>query len=336
VGRDEIAFGARRPRRPARFRAAARVARITATFAVVLIVALVAGLAHVASAEAKLRIVTTTTDLRSLAMAVGGEHVEVVNLVPAGVDHEAFEPRPGDLLKLRGAALVVRVGLGYDHWLDKLLTENGDPGLMRGGSGYVDASFAIPLLEVRGRAVEPQAAGHAHGVGNPHYWLDPANAETITAVIAERLVAVAPELRVPVTDNRNRFLATLNARLQAWTAALERYAGASVVVYHNSWPYLARRFRLNVVGIIEPKEGVSPSPAHLARLARIMREARVQLIIREPYEPEDAPKLLARQTGAQVLVLAPSVGSVAAAGDYLALFDHNVDELTRGLRLGSQ
>ena len=287
-------------------------------------------LAVAAEAAPKLRVVATTPDLRSLAEAVGGELIEAVNLIPAGIDHEAFEPHPADLLKLRGAAAMVRVGLGYDHWLDKLLHENGDPALMRGGAGYIDASLGIPLLELRGRSAAPQD-GHAHGVGNPHYWLDPTNAETITAAIAEGLIGVAPGLGEQFIDHRRQFLAALSERMAAWESTLAPHAGAAIVVYHNSWPYLARRFRLNVVGIIEQKEGVAPSPAHLARLVRIIGEARVRVIVREPFEPDDAPRLLARRTGAQVRVLAPSVGSLAEAADYLSLFDYNVRQLARGL-----
>ena len=92
--------------------------------------------------------VATTGDLASLARAVTGELAQVDTFIPPASDPEAFEPRPSDLARLKGASVVVRVGLGYDHWLDKLLSTYGDAAINRGGAGYVDASLGIPLLEV--------------------------------------------------------------------------------------------------------------------------------------------------------------------------------------------
>src|SRR6202165_884871 len=138
-------------------------------------------------ASAVLRVVATTTDLAALAAAVGGDAAWVESIVPPAADPEAFEPRPGDIDKLRYADVVVRVGLGYDYWLDALIKLVGDKRLMRGSDGYVDASTGIPLLEIRGESIVNEG-GHAHGAANPHYWLDPDNAAIVTAGIAEALV----------------------------------------------------------------------------------------------------------------------------------------------------
>lgn len=279
-------------------------------------------------------VVTTTPDLKSLVEAVGGSSVAVASLVPPGTDAEAYEPRPADLLRLRGADLVVRIGLGYDHWLDPLLAQHADPRLARGGPGQVDASVGIPLLEVQGRSVEVQAGGHAHGLANPHYWLDPANAEIITAGIADGLARVAPDEAAAFAENRKRFLAVLAERLASWQDRLAPYAGAAVVAYHNGWPYFARRFRLNIVAVIEPKEGIAPSPARLAHIAATMREAGARVVIVEPQEPREAADAVAGRAGAHVAVLAGSVGDLPGTGDYLALFDTDVGALLRGLEAG--
>jgi ABC-type Zn uptake system ZnuABC Zn-binding protein ZnuA len=282
-------------------------------------------------ARAEIAVVATTPDLKSLAEAVGGDAVRVASLVPPGSDAEAYEPRPGDLIRLRGAALVIRVGLGYDHWLDRLLAQHGDKKLARGQPAHVDASLGIPLLEVQGRSVEIQPGGHAHGLANPHYWLDPENAATITAAIVDGLAAVAPSEAARFAANRERFLAVLAEHLAIWQTRLAPQQGAAIVAYHNAWPYLARRFRLNIVDVVEPKEGIAPSPARLARLAGVMREKKVRAVLVEPYSPQDAAQSLASRTGARLAVLAPSVGSVPEASDYLALFEFNVDVLARAL-----
>lgn len=290
----------------------------------------VVALAAVVPASAALRVVATTTDLASLAAAVGGDLVSVESIVPAATDPEAFEPRASDTDKLRHATVLIRVGLGYDYWLDALVDRIGDKRLMRGGVAYVDASIGIPLLEIRGQTVLNEG-GHAHGVANPHYWLDPENAIIVTAGIADALLRAAPDQRARIDANRERFLAELKSKRQRWSEALAPFAGAKLIAYHNSWPYFARRFRLDIVGFVEPKPGVAPSPAHLSRLIAEGRSAHVGAVLHEPYEPEESSRLVARRLEVPLVPLAISVGSVPGTPDYFALLDHNVAALAKAL-----
>jgi ABC-type Zn uptake system ZnuABC Zn-binding protein ZnuA len=299
------------------------------------LIGLVLAAAVAAAAPVPVRVVATTTDMASLAAAVGGELVAVETIVPPATDPEAFEPRPGDIEKVRRAVLLVRVGLGYDFWLDALTQQVGDKRLMRGGEGYVDASAGVPLLEIRGQSVVNER-GHAHGAANPHYWLDPGNAATITAGIAEALIRVAPAERDRIVANRERFLAELDARRQRWGELLAPFAGAKLIAYHNSWPYFARRFRLDVIDIIEPKPGVAPSPAHLAHLIDEGRKAQVRAVVHEPFEPDEASQLLAQKLGVPLVRLATSVGSLPRTNDYLALFEFNAATLAKALSARSQ
>jgi len=299
------------------------------------LIGLVLAAAVAAAAPAPVRVVATTTDMASLAAAVGGELVAVETIVPPATDPEAFEPRPGDIEKVRRAVLLVRVGLGYDFWLDALTRQVGDKRLMRGGEGYVDASVGVPLLEIRGQSVVNER-GHAHGAANPHYWLDPGNAATITAGIAEALIRVAPGERDRIVANRERFLAELDVRRERWGELLAPFAGAKLIAYHNSWPYFARRFRLDVIDIIEPKPGVAPSPAHLAHLIDAGRKAQVRAIVHEPFEPDEPSQLLAQKLGVPLVRLATSVGSLPRTNDYLALFEFNAAMLAKALSARSQ
>jgi ABC-type Zn uptake system ZnuABC Zn-binding protein ZnuA len=283
-----------------------------------------------ASASAAIRVVATTTDLAALVTVVGGDLVTAESIVPAGADPEAFEPRPGDLGKLRQADLLVRVGLGYDYWLDAVVNRIGDKRLMRGGERYLDASLGIPLLEIRGQSVVNEG-GHAHGVANPHYWLDPENAIIVTAGIAEALVRIAPGQRDRIVANRDRFLAELETRRQRWGEILAPFAGAKVIAYHNSWPYFARRFRLDVTAFIEPKPGVAPSPAHLAQLISEGRRTQVRAVLHEPHDPDTASRFVAQKLSIPVVRLAISVGSLPGTDDYLALFDYNIAALAKAL-----
>jgi ABC-type Zn uptake system ZnuABC Zn-binding protein ZnuA len=294
------------------------------------IVLIALSLQHPASARDKLKVVTTTTDLQSLVQAVGGERVEVVSLAAPIQDAEVYEPRPQDMARLHGADMVVKVGLDYDLWIDRMLKQSGNSEIQRGGRGYVDAAFGIPLLEVRSTSVAAQV-GHSHGAGNPHYWLDPMNAEVISGAIMEALDRLDPDSAGTYEANRAAFIERLKHKVDGWKSRLQPFNGMTLIAYHNSWPYFARRFRLNIVDYIEPKPGIPPSPAQLAALVRKMQAERVSVIIKQPFEPEQIPRMLASRTGARVAVLAPSVGALPGISDYFALFDYNVKELAEAL-----
>jgi ABC-type Zn uptake system ZnuABC Zn-binding protein ZnuA len=277
-----------------------------------------------AQAQDRLQIVTTTTDLRTLVEAVGGDRVAAISLVPPAMDAEEYQPKPQDLLRLKNARLLVRVGLDYDLWLDRLLAQAGNPDLSRGGAGYVDASFGISVLEVRGLSVGP---GHAHGLGNPHYWLDPKNGEIITSTILEALARRDPANASIYEANRLAFVARLETKLSEWETKLAPLKAMPLVAYHNSWPYFARRFRLDFVGFLETKPGVPPSPSHLAAILQTMRARAVRIIVREPYQPDRDVAFLAAKAGASVVTLAASVGALPQTDDFFSLFERNAEAL---------
>ena len=279
-----------------------------------------------ARAQDLIHVVTTTTDLRSLVEAVGGDFIDAVSLVPANFNGEEYQPKPQDVLRLKNARLVVRVGLDYDLWFDRLLQASATSDIKRGGPGYVDASFGIAPLEVRGVTVGP-GDGHAHGSGNPHYWLDPKNAEFITANILEGLTRIDPANTKTYEANRQAFLARLVQKLTEWETRLAPLKSMPLIAYHNSWPYFARRFRLDFADFLEIKSGVPPTPSHLAGIIQTMRTRGVRIVVREPHEPERDLAFVAVKTGASVVVLAASVGALPGTGDYLSLFETNVAAL---------
>lgn len=284
-----------------------------------------------APAGAPLRVITTSTDLKSLVEAVGGARVEVESLAPALHDPHAVEVKPGQIARIKGAALLVRVGLDHEPWLAKVLAAAGEPRFARGGPGAVDASRGVRLIQTETPRLRADARPHVHGLGNTHYWLDPENARPITSAILDALGRASPIDRTQFEDNRHRFLGRLDAGLERWQRALAPWRGTPVVIVHETWPYFAARFGLTIVAAAEPVPGVPPTPKELATLLARMRASRVRIVIADPYSSPALLRQLAEGAGARVVTLVPSVGGDPAATDYIALFDVNVKRLAAAL-----
>jgi ABC-type Zn uptake system ZnuABC Zn-binding protein ZnuA len=299
-----------------------------AALALLLIVA--AGPAQ--GAGGPLSIVTTTTDLKALVEAVGGDRVAVESLAPPLVDPHAVEIKPGQLARLRSAALLVRVGLDHEPWLRRALATLGDAAPSPGGPRDLDASRGVALLQTETpRLRDDRATPHLHGFGNPHYWLDPENARPITAAIQEALTRLSSADRDVFADRRRRFLERLDAGLARWQTALAAQRGARLVAMHDTWPYFAARFGLTIAATVEPTPGVPPSPAALGALVEQMRAAGVRVLVAEPYASAALVRQVVERSGGRAVTLVPSVGGDVAAGDYLALFDLNVRRLAEAL-----
>ena len=269
--------------------------------------------------------VTTTTDLKSLVEVVGGDGVRVTALVAGSGDAEDYVARPQDVLHVKRAQIVVRVGLDYDLWLDALLKKSANSRVQKGTPGYVDTSQGMMLLDVLPRGLSD--AGHGHGIGNPHYWLDPKNAELMTAHILLALADAAPQDAKRFEARRTAFLDRLKQREAQWLRRVQPLQGRALIAYHNSWPYLARRLQLNFVGVIEPRPGVAPPPAHLARLIEIAKKERVAGIVLGTREPRRDAEFLAKKLGVPIVVLAESVGATPAIQRYEDLMEFNVTAL---------
>jgi ABC-type Zn uptake system ZnuABC Zn-binding protein ZnuA len=280
---------------------------------------------------APLPVVTTTTDLKALVEAVGGDRVQVEALAPPLHDPHAVEVKPGQLTRLKAAALLVRIGLDHEPWLARVLRSVNDPRFARGSPHYLETSKGIQLLQSETPRVRAERGVHVHGFGNTHYWLDPENARPMTEAIVEALGRLSPGDGAHFAANRKRFLAQLDAGLARWAAAMAPYRGTRVVVVHETWPYFAERFGLVVVAAVEPTPGVPPSPSSLAALTKRMREVGVTLLIAEPSSNASVVSQVAARSGARAVTLIPSVGGDPEARDYLALFDLNIKRLTEAL-----
>ena len=284
-------------------------------FALVLALAV---LATPALAQDKVRVVTTSADLKALAEAVGGSLVEVESLASPEQDPHAVEIKPTQLARARNAALLVRVGLDHEPWLARLN--------LPASVSILDASTDVRLIQTATPRLRTEQRAHVHAYGNTHYWLDPENAIPMTAAMRDALAKLKPAHAQTFEANRNAFVGELQRKIVRWKSALAPFRGTKAIVVHDSWSYFAEAFGLQIVAAAEPQPSVPPSPAELAALFQHMREANVKLLIADPHSNPSLVRQIVERTGAQAVMLHPS------GFDYLRLFDENVAKLLDALQ----
>lgn len=275
----------------------------------------------------KLNVVTSTTDLASLAQEVGGDKINVDSIAKGYQDPHFVEAKPSFLLKLKNADLLISVGLDLEiGWLPPLITQSGNGRIQPGANGYFDASQLAEILEIpTGRVT--RAEGDVHPLGNPHYWLDPDNGRRLAKGIAAKLGELDPGDSSYFQERLADFEKRLADAEKHWDAEMAPYRGRKVVTYHRSWPNFAKHFGLDVVGYIEPRPGIPPTPSHTIDLINLMKRENVKVMLIEPYFDLRTPNSVGSQTGAQVLVMTPSVGGEKGVDDYFKLFDYDLAKL---------
>jgi zinc/manganese transport system substrate-binding protein len=283
-------------------------------------------------AAAALRVVATTEDLAALTREVGGEKIEVEALARGYQDPHFVEPKPSFVLKLHRADLLVVVGRELEvGWLPALLRQSRNNDIQPGAPGYLDASLTARILEIPTGQIT-RAMGDVHPQGNPHYWLDPANGRRVAAALRDKLSELDRGDAAYFAERYADFDRRLAEAEKRWDTAMEPYRGLEIVTYHRSWPNFCERFGLVVMGYVEPRPGIPPSPGHVLDLVEGMRQKDVKLLVVEPYFDLKTPNKVARETGAKVLVLFPSVGGEKDIKTYIDLFDRDIDLLTAAIR----
>ena len=284
-------------------------------------------------ARAATKVVTTTQDLEAIVKEVGGDKVEVESLAKGYQDPHFVEAKPSFIVKLNRADLLIAVGRELEiGWLPALINQARNAKVQPGANGYLDASATAKILDVATGTVT-RAEGDVHPQGNPHYWTDPENGRRIAKAVQNKLSQLDPANAAFFAQREADFERRLNEGIQRWKAAMAPYKGLKIVTYHRSWPNFADAFGLEVVGYVEPKPGIPPSPAHTLQLIQQMKRDNIKLIIIEPYFDPKTPNSIGSQTGAQVVTLAPSVGGEKEITDYFKLFDSNIAKLVAAIKV---
>ena len=281
-------------------------------------------------AAAQLRVVATTPDLASVAREIGGNAVTVTALAKPTEDPHFVDPKPSHILTLNRADVLIEGGAELElGWLPPLLENSRNSKISAGAPGRVVASEGIRLIEIP--TSFDRSKGDIHSLGNPHFMIDPVSAEIVAGNIARHFSEVDPKSAALYRTNLAKFNARLDAKLAEWQKQLAPYRGAKLVTYHKDFGYLANRFNLQVVENLEPKPGISPSPAHLAKVIGTMKAASVRVILVQPFQNRKTAETVARQTGAAVLDVGQQPGARPNTNTYVDMIDNIVRTLVAGL-----
>ena len=286
--------------------------------------------APAASAQ-KLRVVTSTTDLKALTEVVTGDLADVEAMARPNQNPHDLEVRPSLMVKVRRADAMIVNGLELDSWADVVAHGANNSNVIPGAPGRIDASRGILVLEVPKSRVD-RSMGDVHPSGNPHYTLDPGMAPTVTQNILEGLVRIAPQHRAAFERNRQQFLARVDEAMGRWNRMLAPYKGSPVVVNHALWIYLLTRFGLVQVGTVEERPGIPATANHIVKLVNLMKEDRVKAIVAEPWSDFKLLERIAQEAGAKAAILAATVGSVKGTDTFIEAVDFNVKTLAQMLK----
>jgi len=287
---------------------------------------LAAPLAHAAPHPEPLNIVVTIPVLKDLTEQVGGRHVRVTSLLSGYENEHTYSPKPSDLVAVRKARLLFEIGIGLEVWVSSLVKNAGSASLR-----VVTTSKGIALLRDR-----PNLEGELHAAeeeeqGNPHIWMDPENATTMMRHITEALIQVDPAHATEYRSNQASYLRKLDQLRGDLSDRIRRLADRRFIAHHPAWPYFARRFGFQIVGTIQPQSGSEPSALHLHGLIATIKKDRIKVVVSEIQLSQKIPEMLAKETGARVVVLTTLPGGLPHTETYLDMLRYNVLQLANAL-----
>lgn len=274
-----------------------------------------------------LRVVATIPDLADICLAIGGDAVRVETLVAAGTDPHSVLPKASLLLRLQKADLLLLMGLDYEHsFLPPLLEKVRNPKIEPGAPGFVNTGARIRPLEMP-QSLDRGAGADLHPRGNPHFNLDPERARVMALTIRDALIAVSPDQRVEFEEAWLSWDRKLVSRIDLWKAYLAPLQGKQLVSYHRSWSYFADRFGLELLGEIEPKPGLRPSPKHLTNLANAMIKNEARVLLMEPWYPRSDVEKILQLTEAKLVSIATTCGATSSTLHYVDWMNLLVDQV---------
>ena len=210
--------------------------------------------ADAAADDGRLRVLTSFYPMYDFACKIGGDCIDVTNMVPSGTEPHDWEPSTNDLKNLEKADVFIYNSADMEPWADDLLVSRSDT--LR----VVEASENVELRTTDGEhehAHEHEGADHHHGDFDPHVWLDPENAKIEMEAIKDALCAADPDNSTVFQSNYEKYAAELDALDKEYSDTLSPLPNRTIVVAHEAFGYLCDAYGLTQVGI----EGLSPTPS---------------------------------------------------------------------------
>ena len=266
-----------------------------------------------------IRVVTTTTVFADIVKNVGGNRTDVRSIIPPGVGPEDYEPKPADAKALADAQLIVSNGVGLDDFLDRLLGSTGS-----GSAKRLVLGEGLPTIEVDGQP-------------NPHFWLDPTIVKTgYLPRIVDALSAASPKDQATFVANAAAYatqLDELDTELGAQVATIPP-ENRKLVTFHDAFPYFARHFGFELIGVVLPNVGQEPTASDLAALVDKVRAAHVRAVFSEAQFNPKLVQTLADEAGINQVVttLYNDTLGPAPADTYLGMMRWNMQQIVDALR----
>lgn len=294
--------------------------------------------AHVGDVtDSKIQIVTSFYPLAELAQKVGGDYVEVKNLVPPGAEPHDFEPSPKDILALNNADLVIVNGVGFEPWAEKVI-----PTLESKGVKVLDVSKVIPTLlkptepaDHEITAAEGDKNEEEHFTYDPHFWLDPLMYMGQAKAVGETLSRIRPDHTKDFAKNTDAYVAQLQDLDAQFTAGLKSCTLQKIVTNHASFGYLAKRYGLTMLPISGLSPDSEPSAKKLGELTELVKKDGVKIIFTESLLSPKVSETLAKEAGVQTMVLNPLEGlttdAIKAGENYVSVMKKNLESLRTAL-----
>lgn len=304
-----------------------------------LVLSVVLGTGQARCQPPKMRVAASILPLGDFCRQIGGDKVEVQVLIPPGASPHTFEPSPGVLAGLSQAKVLVYIGAGLEPWIEKFIRAlpKNKPAMVEAVHG-LDLITEIPRhakeVPSPGKPQHAQKAGHSHehGSGNPHIWLDPILAQDICRRLAAAFIQMDPANRAGYEANLNTYLEKLAQLDQFIAGTTASFQLRQFVSFHPSFTYLARRYNLQEVGIIEVAPGREPTPRALKNIMKAIHHYGIKVIFSEPQFSPRLAEVLAQEAGVSVLSLDPIGGRPPYGDDYLAMMKYNVETMAKAMK----
>ena len=264
----------------------------------------------------RLQVVTSINLFADLIEHVGGDRVQVTALVPPGADPHTYAPVPSQAAKVAKADLVVINGLDLEQTLHDLIQNSA-----RGNAVVVEMTAGLPIIGSSGS-----------GAGNPHLWLNVQNAMHYVEAIRDGLIKADPANADFYRTNASAYLDDLTTLDKETAAAIQTIPPEQrkLVTYHDSFPYFAERYGLEVVGVVVESEGSEPSAQELANLADQIRAQNVPVVFTEPEFNAQLLDTVAEEAGVQVKTLLSDAYN-DDVHSYVELIQFDTQQLVEGL-----